>query len=118
MQELITPCQASFVAGHQGVDNVAICQELVHTMRHTKARKGVALIKVDLEKSYNRLEWTFIAEMSEDVGMSSKIREASCNSSLKGSDVFFRMGMRRATSSFAGVCITETPSPHIFLYGV
>lgn len=73
MQELIALCQASFVPGRQGVDNVVIYQEFVHTMRYTKARKAASVVKVDLEKAFNRLEWSFIAETLEDAEMPSKI---------------------------------------------
>lgn len=47
-KELISPCQASFVPGRQGLDNAVICQEFVHTLRYTKARRGTAIIKLDL----------------------------------------------------------------------
>lgn len=73
MEGLISPCQASFVPGRQGLDNVIICQEFVHSLRFMKAKKGAAIIKVDLEKACDRLEWAFIQETLQDVGIPSKL---------------------------------------------
>lgn len=59
---LISPYQASFVHGRQSIDNVILCQEFVHSMKRKKARKGSVIIKLDLEKAYDRLEWPFIEQ--------------------------------------------------------
>lgn len=66
---LITPFQASFVSGRQSVDNVVMCQEFVHSMRLSKARKGSVIIKLDLDKAYDRLEWDFIEDTMLDAGL-------------------------------------------------
>lgn len=39
LKELISPCQTSFVPGRMGLNNAISCQEVVHSMRHTKARE-------------------------------------------------------------------------------
>lgn len=59
---LILPFQASFVPGRQSSDNVILCQEFIHSFRFTKAKRGEIILKVDLEKAYDRLEWMFIEE--------------------------------------------------------
>lgn len=38
--DLIASNQASFVPRRQGIDNVIICQEIIHTMRYTKSKRG------------------------------------------------------------------------------
>lgn len=58
----ISPNQTSFVKGRQGSENVIILQELVHHLKHTTNKKGGMLIKLDLDKAYDRLEWSFIRE--------------------------------------------------------
>lgn len=68
MKELTSPCQSSFVPGHQALDNVVICQVVVHTMKRTKSRKGMVVLKVDLEKAYDQLEWGFVGQTLEDAG--------------------------------------------------
>lgn len=51
LKSLISPCQTSFIPGRQSLDNANVCQELIHSSRFTKAKREVAIIKVDLEKA-------------------------------------------------------------------
>ncbi|GLT61796.1 hypothetical protein SLA2020_344780 [Shorea laevis] len=62
LDSLISPYQASFVPGRKGIDNVIILQELVYSFSKKKGRKGDMIIKLDLEKTYDCLEWSFIRE--------------------------------------------------------
>lgn len=34
------------------IDNIIVAQELVHSLKKKKGRKGVFILKVDLEKAY------------------------------------------------------------------
>lgn len=56
--DLISPFQSSFLAGRSGMDNVIIVQEVIHRFRSFKGSKGAMIIKLDLEKAFDRLEWT------------------------------------------------------------
>lgn len=73
---LISPFQASFVSGCQAFDNVVLCQEFVHSIRYTKAKRGSIIIKLDLEKAYDRLEWNFIESTLHDAALPSKLVSA------------------------------------------
>lgn len=66
---LISPYQTSFVPGRRSSDNVILCQEFIHSFRYTKAKKGAVMMKVDLEKAYDRLEWSFIEESLIEAGI-------------------------------------------------
>lgn len=44
------------------MNNIIICQEMKHTLKHSQGQKGGMIIKIDLEKAYDRLEWGFIVE--------------------------------------------------------
>ena len=44
------------------MDNAIIVQELIHLMFKKKGRTGVMAIKLDLEKAYDRLKWSFIRD--------------------------------------------------------
>ena len=48
--------------GRKGVDNAILVQEIVHSMSRRKGRTGLMAIKIDLEKAYDRLEWSFIRD--------------------------------------------------------
>uniref|UniRef100_A0A2N9HFI3 Reverse transcriptase domain-containing protein n=1 Tax=Fagus sylvatica TaxID=28930 RepID=A0A2N9HFI3_FAGSY len=60
---LVSPFQAAFVPGRRGLDNVVIAQELIHSIHRKKGRVGQLILKLDLEKAYDRLEWDFIREV-------------------------------------------------------
>ena len=60
LNKLISPIQTAFVPERKGVDNVLIALELIYTMDRMKGKEGYMAVKVDLEKAYDRLEWSFI----------------------------------------------------------
>lgn len=68
LKSLIAPSQTCFVPGRQGIENAIPCQEIVHSFRYTKPKKGSVIIKVDLGKAYDRLEWSFIRSSLDDAG--------------------------------------------------
>lgn len=59
---LISNTQASFVSGRQITDNIVIVQEVIHTMRKKQGKTGFMAIKIDFEKAYDCLRWTFICD--------------------------------------------------------
>lgn len=62
MSKLIGPAQASFIPGRLSTDNIVIVQEAVHSMRRKKGKKGWMLLKLDLEKAYDRIRWDFLED--------------------------------------------------------
>jgi hypothetical protein len=60
---LVSSYQAAFVLGMRGIDNMIIAQEIIHSMHRKKGRVGQLVLKLDLEKAYDRLEWSFIREV-------------------------------------------------------
>lgn len=59
---VVSASQRSFVPGRTPCDNILVLQEAVHSLNNLKGKKGYMIIKVDLEKAYDRLEWSFILE--------------------------------------------------------
>ena len=62
MAEIINPCQAGFVPGRRTNDNIILVQEIIRTLRYRRGKTGYVVIKLDLEKAYDRPEWSFIQE--------------------------------------------------------
>lgn len=60
LPELISPHQTSFVPDRHIIDNIVVAQEVVHSIRKKTGKKRFMAIKVDLEKAYDRLNWSFI----------------------------------------------------------
>lgn len=58
----ISNTQASLVPGRQITDNIVIVQEVIHTMRWKQGTKGFMALKIDFEKAYDHLKWSFIRE--------------------------------------------------------
>lgn len=60
LPQVIAPNQCSFVPGRHSSDNIIIAQEVIHSMRNMKKKKGFMAIKIDLEKAYDRINWHFL----------------------------------------------------------
>ena len=63
LDKLISPNQTAFVPGRQGLDNIVVAQELIHSLDKKKGKVGLMAIKVDLVKAYDRLECSFIQKI-------------------------------------------------------
>jgi hypothetical protein len=54
---IVSPLQSSFIPGRSTKDNVVVLQEMIHHLRKKKSKK---ILKLDLEKAYDRLDWRFL----------------------------------------------------------
>jgi len=54
LPRLIAPTQCSFIPGRQITDNVAVVQKILHSLRRKKGNIDSMIIKLDLEKMYDR----------------------------------------------------------------
>ena len=73
MNKVVAPTQSSFVPGRHITYNIIITQEVVHSMRTMRGRDGFMAMKVDLEKAYDKLSWSFIADTIHDIGIPDKL---------------------------------------------
>lgn len=69
MPDLVCPNQSSFVENRQITDNIVIYQEILNTIKFEKGRRGYMVLKIYLEKSYDRLDWSFIRSTLEKAGL-------------------------------------------------
>ncbi|XP_031116716.1 uncharacterized protein LOC116020380 [Ipomoea triloba] len=86
MRKLIGPYQTSFVPGRQITDNILVYQETLHSMRYKQGKEGWMIVKIDLEKAYDRLSWDFIQSTLLYAGFNEcwirNIMECVCTSRL------------------------------------
>ena len=59
---IINPAQGAFIAGRSIVHNVLLCQDV---MKHYSRKHCLpsALLKIDLRKAYDTMDWQFIKDM-------------------------------------------------------
>lgn len=54
-------------------DNVIIGYECLHKIRHSRGkRNGLVTLKLDISKTYDRLEWSFLYQTMAKLGFSIK----------------------------------------------
>lgn len=62
LEPLISPFQSSFLPGRSTHDNIILAQELVHKLKHYQGNKGSMLLNIDLEKAYDKIQWSFLKD--------------------------------------------------------
>ena len=84
---LILPVQTAFIPGRRGTDNVLIAQELFHALDKKNRKTGFMAMKLDLEKAYDRLEWSLIYKVLQAFHFPPKISKIimSCVTSMRTS---------------------------------
>lgn len=72
LETLISKEQSAFVSGRQIQDNVLIVQEVLHQLRTRKRRRDFkTILKMDMKKAYDRVEWDFLKDYLLQIGFHS-----------------------------------------------
>ena len=116
MKQLVSPLQAAFIPRRKGLDNMIIAQEILHSMEKKKGRSGVMVLKIDLEKAIDRLEWSFIREILIHFNFPSDLIAIimDCISSSTVS-ILFNRGKLDSFSPSRGIRQGDPISPYIFI---
>ena len=116
LSKLISPYQFAFVPGRKGLDNAIIVQEIIHSMANKKGRGGLMAIKLDLEKAYDRLGWSFIKDILKLFLVPTKLilLIMSCISSSFIS-ILFNGGALEPFNPSLGICQGDPLSPYLFI---
>lgn len=56
LDTLVSPLQDAFVPGRRGIDNNIIAQEVIHSISKKRGKESYMVLKIDLEKAYDKLE--------------------------------------------------------------
>lgn len=56
IKKLISPFQTAFVPGRSIQENVIVGQEVLHSMKSKRKRKGLFALKLDMERAYDRMD--------------------------------------------------------------
>lgn len=60
---IISPYQIAFVPGWLIQENTILAQEIFHALKKKRARKGLVVIKIDIEKAFDFMEWSFLLSL-------------------------------------------------------
>ncbi|XP_065629740.1 uncharacterized protein LOC136067578 [Quercus suber] len=71
LDKMVDPAQVAFVPNRWINENMVLAHEVVHSFKHTGKKKGFLGIKLDFQKAYNRMEWSFLLEVLRAFGFSS-----------------------------------------------
>jgi hypothetical protein len=67
----ISQTQSAFIAGRHISSNVILTQEIIHSFMLKSWTPQAFLLKIDLAKAFDRLEWSFITQSLQRLGFNS-----------------------------------------------
>lgn len=68
LPHIIHPSQAAFVHGRHIASNIIIAQEIIHNFNLKSWTQKAFLLKLDLTKAFDRIEWNFIVTVLKRQG--------------------------------------------------
>ena len=106
VDKLVRPLQSAFIPGRRSVD----------TISNKKGRGGYMAIKVDLEKAYDKIEWSFITEVLINAKFAHNLVNLimCCVSSISTS-ILFNGGSVKHIFPSRGIRKGDPLSPYLFI---
>ena len=69
LPNVISNAQNAFVPNRLITDNTTIAFEVLHKMRNKRSgKKGKMVMKLDINKAYDRVEWSFLRRVMIKLG--------------------------------------------------
>jgi hypothetical protein len=71
LNKIISPTQSAFLKGRSIHDNTILAYEVFHSMKQKKGNGGLMVLKLDMEKAFDFMEWEFLLKILELLGFNS-----------------------------------------------
>ena len=108
--------QSAFLEGKRSSDNVIIAQELIYSLKNKKGKDGFMVVKIDLEKAYDRLEWSFIKMVLEHFNFPRNIINLIMSYvTTTSASILFNGGKLSSFQPSRGIKQGDPLSPFLFL---
>ena len=65
LDNIVSPFQGDFIPSRHASDNIILTQELYHYLKQKMGKGRLMMLKIDLEKACDKIEWDFIDFMLE-----------------------------------------------------
>lgn len=111
---LVSTSHSSFIPRRQLHDNVVILREMAHSMYNRRLSPGWMVMKIDLQKAYDRVQWDFLLDCLRLICFLLALRERiktclqSCSMRVAWNE--------KCIEDLQEGCVRGTPYHHHFLY--
>lgn len=63
LSKIVSPFQCAFIPGRTMTDSVITCHELMHHINRKKGSLHLMVVKIDLAKAYDKVEWAVLTKI-------------------------------------------------------